>query len=340
MPPEPSGPAAAAGSSEPEISLASALDLLQRGREGEALEVLDRLDTGRPDSVAARLRRQIETPIEDLIPGPYETITIEAGETLSEIALRVLGDPLMFHALARLNRIEEPRRVAAGATIRVPGRVGEASAETEPVSEPVNAPRPRPSGDSRAEDIDTVARYLARSGRPDEGLRMLLLEIESGASGDALGESFTELTLTRVDQLLAEERFEEAGQRLTRAIQALGPENPNQPVLERKTAEVRGEDLLFRARRVRTDGNLVEAHRLAREASRIGELPAAAALAENYREQLIDSLHNDALIAWRDRDVDRAIRLWETLLESVPDFEPARVYLERARRLRARLDRS
>ena len=336
MPGESTGVDQSGGTTQSEISLASALELLQSGEESAALAVLEQLDAERPGSVAARIRRQIESPVEELIPGPYETITIEAGETLSEIALRVLDDPLMFYALARLNRIEEPRLVSAGESIRVPRRPDRATTDPEPVAQP----RTPESPESRVEDIDTVARYLARSGRPDEGWRMLLLEIESGTSGAALAGSLTELTLSRAGELQAQEQFDEAAQRLDRVIQALDAGDPNQALLEQKLAEVRGQHLLSQARRAQADNELTKAYRLVLEANRTGAAPDADGLVDYLRNRLIDSLHNDALIAWRDRDVDRAIRHWETLLESVPDFEPAKVYLDRARRLRARLDQS
>jgi len=65
--------------------------------------------------------------------------------------------------------------------------------------------------------------------------------------------------------------------------------------------------------------------------------PAVRLVAE-LESELTEELHTAGLTAWRNRDVDLAIRLWETLLASVPDFEPARVYLERAHELRRRLN--
>jgi DNA-binding transcriptional MerR regulator len=209
------------------------------------------------------------------------------------------------------------------------------AAIAEPAPE-ISAPVER---NARVEDLDIVARYLARSGRPDEAWRMLVLEVESGP-GTALAGSLTELTLRHADELRRQERFDDAEQRLLRVIRALAPEDPNQSLLERKLDQVRGGDLISRARRARAEGDLIEAYRLARAAGQTDTGSDARVLAGELRAKLIDSLHNDALVAWRDRDVDRAIRRWETLLESVPDFEPARIYLERARRLRKRLDQS
>ena len=61
------------------------------------------------------------------------------------------------------------------------------------------------------------------------------------------------------------------------------------------------------------------------------------ALERELRERWTSDLHAEALRAWRQRDVDLSIRIWQHLLERVPDFEPAAVYLERALELRRRL---
>ncbi len=321
--------------SPPEISLASAIDLLQRGREGEALRVLEALDSGGSGSAstASRLRRQIKEPVEELIPGPYEIRTVRAGETLSEIAQRVLGDPLMFYALARLNAIPEPRLVGAGESIRVPAHVEAAPAATEAAAAPAQ------EAASRSQDIDTVAGYLARSGRPDEAWQMLVLEVESGAVSPSLENSLTELTLARAEDLQRRAGFDEALESLSRVLAALRPEHPGRALLTRKLDAVRKASWLAQARRARESGDLVEAFRLAQKAENAATGAGAASLIGELREALLDQLHNEALVAWRDRDVDRAIRHWETLLEAVPDFEPARVYLDRARQLRERLER-
>lgn len=55
------------------------------------------------------------------------------------------------------------------------------------------------------------------------------------------------------------------------------------------------------------------------------------------REAPVNQYHDHALRAWRDRRVDEAISLWEELLTIDPDFEPAHVYLARARELQQRL---
>ncbi len=71
----------------------------------------------------------------------------------------------------------------------------------------------------------------------------------------------------------------------------------------------------------------IEADRLEQEA---GEVAAA--------RDLVDRYHERALKAWRAQEVNEAVTYWERVLELDPDFEPAQVYLERARDVQQRLD--
>jgi tetratricopeptide (TPR) repeat protein len=96
---------------------------------------------------------------------------------------------------------------------------------------------------------------------------------------------------------------------------------------------------LARAEAFEQRGLLLEAHAEARAAlERDPDYPAARTREAELREALVADYHDRALRAWRSRDIDLAIRTWDELVEAVPEFEPARVYLERARQLRRRLD--
>jgi len=66
--------------------------------------------------------------------------TVRAGETLSTIAKRALGDACEFYLLARYNQIRVPRQLAAGQVIRIPGNAPLAS--PEPPSALARPPRP------------------------------------------------------------------------------------------------------------------------------------------------------------------------------------------------------
>lgn len=337
--PEPAPAPSEVRQPEPQLepSLAEAMDLLQRGREEGALRMLDALGESGP--VVASLRRQILEPVEELIPGPYRRVEVQPGETLSQIAERELGDPLMFYALARLNEIAEPRLVAVGQALRVPVASHRSAPEQSGSEPPSGGPVAPVAATARDRDVATVIDYLLRTGESADAWRMLVLETESGSAGPEMRDSLVALTLARADEQQREGRFERALDELSRAIRALGPAHAGAGALATRKLEVQAADWVRRAREARSRGELIEAHESAARAAALGVDAEADALFSEIRDELVERLHNEALVAWRDRDVDRAIRTWESLLAEVPDFEPASVYLERARRLRERLDR-
>jgi tetratricopeptide (TPR) repeat protein len=261
----------------------------------------------------------------------------------------------MFIALARLNEIDVPSRLPVGARLKVPEESGEKAGEkTAPgidqradaglaVAEtagagPDSAGAAVPETDV-ATETETVAEFLALTGRPDPARTMLRGLVERGEASKSGTRRFVELTLDAARAAMDAETFGVAVDLLSNAQQALGASVDEFPSIESLHARARAGVLMQQARAARERGETVEAYGLARRAATVA--PAAdpaRQLAVALRQSLIDELHNEALIAWRDRDVDRAIRTWETLLQAVPDFEPAQVYLQRARRLRSRLD--
>jgi len=56
------------------------------------------------------------------------------------------------------------------------------------------------------------------------------------------------------------------------------------------------------------------------------------------RDALGKHFHDRALSAWREQRLEAAIADWKRVLAIDPGFEPASVYLERARRVRQRLE--
>ena len=342
-PKPPDEPVEVPTAAEPESDFARAIDLLQDGRLQEAESILSRLQEQRPASkVIGALLEQIRKPADALLPPPYRTVFVDPGQTLSEIAAEELGDPLMFVALARLNEIEVPERLAVGDTLRVPETVGEAGEvdeadETE--ASPVPAP-PEPERELSADDVETVAEYLVLSGQPGQARRMLIDLIGQRDAPMSSRRMLAALTLAEAERLRAAGAPDAAREVLAQTLEVLDDRESFADLIAMRQ-RLRVDALLEQARAAREQQNLLEAHEIARRAARLApEDAVAGALAYELRQEIIDRYHNDALVAWRDRDVDRAIRLWQTLLDSVPDFEPAQVYLERAKQLRRRLDRS
>lgn len=98
-----------------------AVNALQQGDSTKAAVELRAYLAEVPNSAPARnLLTQIETPLDMLYPAESFNVQLQQSETLSSLAGIYLGDVLAFYGLARYNMIENPSRVAAGQTIRIP----------------------------------------------------------------------------------------------------------------------------------------------------------------------------------------------------------------------------
>lgn len=341
-------PEIAPGSVEPardepvstEQGLSVVIDLLNRGRGKSALERLRVLEQHGSDSaMVSGLKRQIVESPEALLPGPYREITVAPGESLALIAGRELGDSLLFYALARLNGIRVPSRLAVGTRLRIPQArpTADGSAARDAAPESVV----EPTADSASSDnIEMVARYLEASGQPEQARRMLI---------DALGDSGQSQTRLELLESMTERHAmsaAESGRRdaalviIDQTLAAVPPSKRESfGALNGLRSRLEAEFLIERARAALAAEQSVEAVRLAARAQRLQpESESIAAAAARLREVFVEALHNRALTAWRDRNVDLAIRTWQILLGEVPDFEPAAVYLKRATKLRQRLD--
>ena len=135
---------------------------LNRGDAPAARRKLTQMLRRQPgDTVALQLLAQIDTDPRTLLGRESYSYTLRPGETLSTVAQRALGNPMLFYALARYNNVAVPSSVAPGQTIQVPGRRPAAAtparpeprpqtrppraATPSPATPPVRAPAPRPA---------------------------------------------------------------------------------------------------------------------------------------------------------------------------------------------------
>lgn len=318
-------------------SVGQALVHLQNGEIEPAESILERLLEANPDSsIAQLLLAQIQQPPESFLVGEETMeIEVEPGDTLSRIAGRYLGNELLFFALARLNDIEQPRLLRPGRRLKVP--VPEASAQTEaaPPEEDEQAPpqEPQPPG------VGPTARALVEKGRPAPAYALLLSTARAGklepAAAELLGETAVRLSQTAIesgDLDRARKYLDQAAPWLEQARTSAA--------FARQVETIAAADRLIRARESLDNGDhdaAYESWMAARDQlDRQQSVPALDV--ESLRAELSEHFHSRALAAWRDQEIERAVRLWERVLAVDPDFEPATVYLERARRARRRLE--
>lgn len=329
-----------------------ALRLIEVGRYDDARELLEWLmEQGQGNATVRLLLRQIVVPPEQQLPGPYRELELPAGDSLSQVAERELGNPMLFVVLARLNDIDVPRNVPAGTVLRLPEPSPQPEPEPESESDPESESEPQPvqdeSGDAAtsaaepettASDLLTVSDYLHASGQPDQALALLRHALLESDPPPGLQEHVAERSVERADELAGQGEFDQASAVLREGLDVVTRPGPKSS-LEQELANLEARDLMRQAREQRDAGDLKMAHDLARRAySRSSSLEATNTLYGEIREQYRRETHERALTAYRERDVDLAIRSWQELLTRIPEFDAARIYLKRAEELRSRLD--
>ena len=166
-PKSPMGPA----SDLEDKDLSAAMGLLYKGDAAGARKLLIRMLKRRPgDPTATSLVRQIDTAPETLLGGESFAYTTRPGDSLSLLAERFLGDPVLFYALARYNHIDTPGALEPGRSLRIPGHE---KPETPRVQRPVAEPRPAPPADKPAAPAPTAP---ATNPRRASQLRAAALE--------------------------------------------------------------------------------------------------------------------------------------------------------------------
>jgi hypothetical protein len=174
-----------ANSSEERVH--EALALLERGEAEDArrqLEAVLRRDPG--NHTAQRLLEQINGDPRAQLGARSRRYVVREGDTMSGLAERYLGDPLLFYALARYNNIA-PRDLAAGATLMIPerARAPSAAASRAPTNAALtaaHAPAP-PAAITPAPSVPTNTQASARANQ----LRLQGLErLNAGDAGGAV----------------------------------------------------------------------------------------------------------------------------------------------------------
>lgn len=299
-------------------TLADAIEFLQNGEFKAAGELLEALARDEENAVAARLLDQLRQPPESLLGEDYREITVQAGDSLSGLAARHAGDSLLFVALARLNDIEQPRYLQPGTTLKVPA---------------LDQHRQR-----NEESLESAVEGMMEQGRSDQAYSLLL----SAARADSLGAAGIERMIAAATSVagraIDQGRLDDAG-RVLDSVAVWESQAADTAALQRERHRLESRRARQRAAAAREAGE--------RETEREHLLDAVAAdpQYEEAREalsevnsHLVGRYHERALRAWRDQEVREAAKLWQRVVEIDPDFEPARVYLERAHRLLERLE--
>jgi len=313
---------------EPETVLSSLNDIVLALQDGEkalaerSLQTM--LDQGLNKTTAGKLLLQIQTDPEQLLGAAHKTITVHAGDTLSLLAQQHLGDPLLFYALARYNNIAVPRLLSRGQSLNIPLNYRRQDSQLV-------------TTDQRS-DQERLATFLLASGERREGWQTLLQAAQDQRlSAQGLQQLFA-LSLELAQASLDAQRGDEAIKTLQSARTAFAADERGRQI-DDTLLRTRVKSRLQQSAAAAADDDLEKAWQLATEAAAIDpDFSPAGDEAARLKVVLVQQLHENALRHWRDREVTESIQLWERLLAVQPDFEPAQVYLQRAREMAAKLN--
>jgi len=108
----------------------AAMELLDRGEQARARGLLESALREEPgNATAQRLIDEIDGDPRRVLGSRTRAYTVRENDTMTGLAERFLGDPLMFYALARYNNMV-PNQLAPDQTIQVPDRARPVSAST------------------------------------------------------------------------------------------------------------------------------------------------------------------------------------------------------------------
>lgn len=158
----------------------TAMAALDRGEEAQAKALLEAALQQEPgNATAKRLLDEINIDPRTQLGARNHSYVVRNDDTMSELAQRFLGDPLLFYALARYNNIA-PDHLAAGQTILIPDRGRPAPAA--PAIAGLRLSTPLASETPSAPAAPTVSADVAQRAN-----RLRLQALEHLNAGDADG---------------------------------------------------------------------------------------------------------------------------------------------------------
>ena len=281
------------------LKIAEIVQLLQGGEMDRARSALDRILADDPGNPAARgLREQLSGDPQATLGEAYFVHTVEPGDSLGGLAREHLGDATRFVILARYNDIERPDRLLVGQRLRIPRDA---------------------AGPQRGEtDLDEQLMALdpdAAPGVSEDGLRRAIeADLAAGRYGAAL----------EVVELARE--HPEAQNEWASWLDPLA-RDATIGYWHRQGVE---------ARSAGATENALEAF------GRVLEQDPQHATARQHLDELEqqrkEALHAEAIVRYRNQDLETAIALWDEALAIDPGFEAARGYRLRALELQRRLN--
>jgi LysM repeat protein len=293
----------------PVLTLSQILKLLETGQASQAKTALETYRLKHPkQKLAQRLYRQITDNPESRYGKEYFIYSIKRGDTLGHLAQRYLGDSMEFYGLARYNNIQDPRNIRVGQTIKIP------------------------LAHSKTAHILKQSKALFNQSQWNEGFEHLLLIPSSDPLYKQAQQQFVDGINRFYDSLTTADARQKAEPLLQQLL--------SRTTVHKKLIKDLLEKLQFEIK-LEQSQTLFEAQRLEEAFEQLVQIkPKNDSDIKRYQslaDELSEALHRDAVIRFRNQQLESAIQLWNKVLAISPNHQSAKQYRDRALKLNAQL---
>ncbi len=303
--------------------IAHAVSLLEKGKNTTATHLINEVLVFNPEhSTALILKQQLEKkPNKIFDTRRYTQYKVKAGDSLGKIAAKWLGNSLYFVGLARLNDITNPSLLTPGLKIKIPVTSNSQIVIEEKKRSKANLAKLEKyrkdklfvAGLRQSENMF----FINRDRREQFQLQQQLLDEYAKTPRTISDRKNFIATVTNLKKKSAKSKqkkmYQGAINQQTRFMLM------DQAVLLYESDEYKkASDKLASAKKINRD-----------------QLPQRIAKVEN---SLINKLHEQAILFYKNHTLDKALELWNLIIQLQPEHKLANTYSERARKLLKRLE--
>jgi len=296
-----------------------AISLLENGKNYRAEELIDEVIFVNPDyKMAVTLKKQLQMkPSQFFKTKRFSYYKVKDGDSLAMIAKKSLNSSLHFVSLAKLNNIENPSLLQPGTKIKIP-----LIATSSIIVKEKNR--------SKA-NLKLIESYLAKKDylkglekantlfivKQDNDKLLKIQQVLLAALGGSVKTvSDRKKVIAQINTLLVSGR------------------NKSQKKLYGHFVRYHNQQLLLEnSISLFADGNYLDA---AKKLIKSKQINNTITKQDNYKKlekQLVDKLHEQAIVFYRNHVLDKALSHWQLIQQIQPDSLLAKKYIQRTEKL-------
>lgn len=301
-----------------------AVRLLETGKQQDAKQLLNEVLLFNPKhDKAVLLNRQLNEPSEKFF-GTNKSISysIKSGDSLGKIAHKWLGESLYFVGLAKLNQITNPSRLERGKTIKIP-LIGPAVTIQK-------------QGRRSRANVALLKQY--KSGQDfNKGLRKAntLFVLEKDLPG------LIHEQQRILDAYAGKSNSINQKRQMLESVTKIAESSRNKEQLGVYQRFIKAQNrtlFLDESQELFAQKQYMQAARKLASAKRLDAKINSKTSVFRMEKLLINKLHEQAVIFYRNHALKKALTRWDLILELQPSHELAQKYKVRANKLIEKLD--